>query len=144
MDPAVPATLSDAMATEPAWLRSWIMLLVATHLAAIAFVVERRAGRFGLRREPVAILVSFFAAAVFMNWLYAEVGYVRLLGLAHLVFWGPVWTWLWMRRRAFGTSSFFGRYVHAYLVVAGVSLAIDAIDVARYLLGDGALLHRWS
>jgi hypothetical protein len=34
--------------------------------------------------------------------------------------------------------------VHAYLVIAGLSLVIDAIDFVRYLVGDGALLHRWS
>jgi len=79
-----------------------------------------------------------------MSWLYGQVGYVRLLGLAHLLFWGPVWVWILSRRAAIGTSTRFGQYVHVYLVVAGASLAIDAIDVVRHLLGDGELLHRWS
>ena len=144
MDPALPATLSEAMATEPGWLRAWVMVLVVTNLAAVAFVVKRTDGRFGVRPEPIAILVSFFAAALFMDWLYAEVGYVRLLGLAHLLFWGPVWCWVLLRRSIIGHASAFGLYVHAYLVVAGASLAIDAIDVVRYLVGDGELFQRWS
>lgn len=145
MDPAsgLPATLNDAIATEPLWLQAWVGLLVVTNLAALLFAVGRREGRFVVRPEAVAIVVSFVAAGVFMGWLYERVGYVRLLGLAHLLFWGPVWLWLVSRRRAIGTDSLFGRYVLVYLAVAGASLGIDAIDVVRHLAGDGELLHRW-
>jgi hypothetical protein len=132
------------MATEPAWLRGWILVLVATHFTAVLFLVRRENGRLGIRAEPLAILLSFFFAALFMNWLYAKVGYVRLLGLAHLVFWGPVWVWIASRRRALGTATWLGRYVHVYLGVAGLSLLIDAVDLVRYLAGDGELLHRWG
>jgi hypothetical protein len=141
--PPLPPTLGEAMATEPAWLRSWILVLVATHFAAVLFLVKRENGRWGVRPEPVAILLSFVFAGLLMNWLYTQVGYVRLLGLAHLVFWGPVWVWIASRRRAIGAATWFGRYLHAYLGVAGLSLLIDAVDVVRYLAGDGDLLHRW-
>jgi hypothetical protein len=137
----LPATLNDAIATEPLWLQAWVMVLVAVNLAALLFVVGRRDGRWLVRPEPIAIVVSFVAAGVFMGWLYQQVGYVRLLGLAHLVFWGPVWVWVLSRHRAIGTSTLFARYAHLYLVVAGTSLLLDAIDVIRYLLGDGELLH---
>ena len=140
-----PATLGAAMATEPAWLKAWIGLLVVSNLAAILFVIKREGGRFCVRPEAIAILVSFFAAGRLMEVIYAEMGYVRLLGLAHLVFWGPVWGWIaFMRRARIGTTSIFARYVHVYLAVAGVSLLIDLIDVVRWALGDGQLLHRWS
>jgi hypothetical protein len=139
----MPANLGDAIATEPVWLQTWVMVLVVANLAALLFVIGRREGRMLVRPEPIAIVASFLAAGAFMNWLYAQVGYVRLLGLAHLVFWGPVWAWILSRRRAIGTDTFFGKYVQLYLVIAGVSLLIDAIDVIRHLLGDGELLHRW-
>jgi hypothetical protein len=146
VDPAsgLPATLNEAIATEPLWLQAWVGLLVVTHLTALLFAAGRREGRFFVRPEAVAILVSFVAAGVFMGWLYERVGYVRLLGLAHLLFWGPVWLWLLLRRRAIGTDSLFGKYLLVYLAVAGASLGIDAIDVVRHLAGDGELLHRWS
>jgi len=140
----MPADLNAAIATEPVWLQAWLGVLVVANLAALLFVVGRQQGRWVVRPEPIAILAAFAAAGVFMGWLYEQVGYVRLLGLAHLLFWGPVWAWIFARRRAIGTSSFFGKYVQLYLVVAGASLLIDAIDVVRHLLGDGALLHRWS
>lgn len=31
-----------------------------------------------------------------------------------------------------------------YLVIAGISLLVDAVDVIRYLLGDGELYLRWA
>jgi hypothetical protein len=145
MDPSNTLTLTEAMATEPLWLKSWLFLLVTTHFAAVLFVVGRESGRWRVRAEPIAILASFFAAAVLMNWLYTQLGYVRLLGLAHLVFWTPAYLWVLSRRRAIGRASLFGKYVHAYLVIAGISLAIDAVDVVRYLVGQSApLLHRWG
>lgn len=140
----LPATLNDAIATEPLWLQAWVLVLVVANLAALLFVIGRRQGRWLVRPEAVAIVASFVAAALFMGWLYEQVGYVRLLGLAHLLCWGPVWVWVLSRHRAIGTSTLFGKYVHLYLLIAGASLLVDAVDVIRYLLGDGELLHRWS
>lgn len=144
MDPELPKTLSEAMATEPLWLRSWINLLIATNLAAVLFVVGKPDGRWRIRLEPIAILISFFAAAALMGRIYEEAGYVRLLGLAHLVCWGPVWAWIFLRRREPGSKTLFARYLLVYLVVAGLSLLVDALDVLRYSFGDGELLGRWS
>jgi len=141
---SMPETLNAAMATEPLWLKSWLFVLVSVHLASLVFFVDRAGARWTLRREPIAVLASFLLAGLLMNWLYGQVGYVRLLGLAHLVAWTPAYVWILTRRREIGSDSWFGRWIHAYLVVAGISLAIDAIDVVRHLLGDGALLHRWS
>lgn len=143
MDMEVPKTLGEAIGTEPQWLRTWVRILVATHLAAVFFLVERRERRFRIRPEPLAILVAFVAAGVAMGRLYEEIGYVRLLGSAHLVFWGPVFVWiLRTRRRLHPVRSPFGFYLHAYLLIAGISLLIDASDVIRHLLGDGQLSDR--
>jgi len=130
------------MGAEPAWLRAWLMVMVVTHFAAVLFILKREDGRFGVRPEPIAMLVSFVAAALFMDWIYGQVGYVRLLGAAHLVFWTPAWIFVASRAQQIGRTSVFGWYVHAYLLIAGISLVIDAVDVIRWALGDGALLGR--
>lgn len=142
MDQNMPATLGDAIATEPAWLQGWVMVMVVTHLIAVFFIPGRGEGRWFVRYEPVAILVSFLLAGMFMNWLYSQVGYVRLLGLAHVVFWTPAWVWVAIRIRAVGLASVFGKYLALYLVIAGFSLVVDVVDVVRYLVGDGELLGR--
>ncbi len=140
----MPSTLGEAIATEPVWLQGWVAVLVAVHLPAIAFAVGREAGRWRLRSEPIAILVDFAVAGVAMDWLYGQVGYVRFLGLAHLIGWTPAFVWVLSRRRTIESGSLFSKWVSIYLIIAGTSLVIDFVDVIRYLLGDGQLLHRWG
>ncbi|MFT4815661.1 MAG: hypothetical protein ACI80L_000627 [Pseudohongiellaceae bacterium] len=98
------------------------MLLVITNIAAVPFALTKEKGAWKRRSECVAIIVSFVIAASLMDWMYNTYGYVRLLGM----------------------STAFGKYVHFYLVVAGLSLGIDLLDVVRYLLGDGELYLHWA
>jgi len=133
----VPATLNDAIAAQPLWLQGWVMVMVVVHALALVFIVHRTPAGWRVRPEPIAILVAFVAAGALMTWLFGQVGYVRLLGLAHLVFWGPVYVWILRRRRQIGAGSLFGKYVLLYLVIAGLSLVVDTLDVVRYVIGDG-------
>tara|TARA_B110000444_G_scaffold252260_1_gene281291 strand:+ start:1162 stop:1563 length:402 start_codon:yes stop_codon:yes gene_type:complete len=132
------------MASEPLWLQAWIMLLVIANLAAIPFVLTKVEGAWRFRKECLAIVVSFMVAGMQMNWMYSTFGYVRLLGLAHLIAWTPAFVYVLMRRKELDMSMVFAKYLHFYLVVAGISLAIDFVDVVRYLLGDGELYLRWA
>ena len=141
MEDAIQPTLIDGMLSQPPAIIAWLVVLGGSQLAAIAFVVGRVQGSWRFRPEAFAILASFMIAGQLMEWLHTECGYVRLLGLAHLVFWTPVYAWVFTRRRAIGTGSVFGKYVVAYLVIAGISLAIDALDVVRYALGDTGSLN---
>ncbi|VAW00609.1 hypothetical protein MNBD_ALPHA04-1227 [hydrothermal vent metagenome] len=131
-----PATLGEAIAMQPLWLKSWMYLLGATNIAAVFFLAGRKDGKWRLRREAVAILASFLAAGMFMEWLFGQYGYVRLLGLAHLTFWIPAYAWIFSRRRELvGTYRIFGKYILFYLLINGISLVIDLVDVIRYITG---------
>ena len=135
MKEAMPADLNAAIALQPAWLQAWVMVLVIVNLAALLFVITRRDGKFGVRMEALAIVASFLVAGAAMAWLYQQVGYVRLLGLPHLIFWLPVYTWLVVK---FGRNTFtppFKQYLALYFLIAGISLLVDFVDVLRYLLG---------
>lgn len=140
----IPATLDEAILTEPLWLLAWVALLLIANMGAIPFAITKQGGAWQVRKECLAIVASFIVAAMIMNWMYAQFGYVRLLGLAHLIAWTPAYVYVMMRRAEIGTSSWFGKYIHFYLVIAGISLVIDAVDVVRYLVGDGELYLRWS
>ena len=131
-----PATMdfNAAIASQEPWLQAWVMVLVLTNLLALLFVVFKQESGFKFRPEALAIVFSFVAAAIFMTWLYDQFGYVRLLGLAHLVFWLPVYVWVLNKYRNSDYSGWFQRYVSLYLVIAGISLVVDAIDVVRYFL----------
>lgn len=140
-DNPMPATLNDAILTEPMWLQGWVGLLVIANLLALVFVATKQSGKWAIRKEAVAILISFFAAAVMMTWMYGRFGYVRLLGLPHLIFWGPVFVWLIIRYRKAEFAPPFSIYLAFYFLIAGISLVVDSIDVLRYLFGDKSPLH---
>lgn len=131
-DTTTADSLGQAILSEPLWLQAWVLVLVLTHLLALAFIPRRGQDSWTIRVEPIAIFASFIVAALIMEWLFAQVGYVRLLGLAHLLGWGPVYLWVFLRRRQFDVSTLFGKYVTAYLVIAGTSLVVDVVDVIRY------------
>ncbi len=134
-----PATLNEAILSGPVWLQLWVLTLVLANLGALLFVFSREQGAWRVRKEPVAIIFGFIVAALIMDWIYGSYGYVRLLGLGHLLAWTPAYIYVLSQRKRHGVSSWFGKYVHFYLLIAGISLCIDTVDVIRYLLGDGAL-----
>lgn len=130
-------TLGDAiMATQPGWLLAWLAVLTAANLGAVLFIAKKTPDGWRLRWEALAIIAAFLLAGTLMDYIYAQAGYVRLLGLAHLIVWPPVWAWIFVHRDDYIETPWFARYVAFYLLVAGLSLVIDAIDVARYLLGE--------
>ena len=88
------------------------------------------------RYEALAIVAAFLLAGEFMEYLYQQYGYVRLLGLAHIVFWTPVYAWIFTHRKDYAAYPYFSKFVPFYLVMAGISLTIDVIDLLRYALGE--------
>jgi hypothetical protein len=126
--------LNAAIAMQSTWLQIWVLVLVATNLAAILFVISRQEKGFRIRPEAIAILLSFVAATVAMRWLYDKLGYVRLLGLSHLVFWLPVYIWLLAKYRRNEFIAPFKHYLAVYFLITGLSLVMDFSDVVRYLL----------
>lgn len=133
-------TLEEHVATAPMWVQWWITWMAIVNLAAILFLAQWRDG--GLRLgfiEAFVILAVLPPIVIFMEWLFAQTGYTRLLGLAHIVFWGPLAIWLWTRLDRHPWETIFGKYLRVFLATIGISLAFDVTDVVRYLLGDGAL-----
>jgi len=131
------ADLSEAiMATQPSWLIAYLYVLVAANLGAIFFIAKKTENGWRPRYEAIAIVVAFLLAGQFMEYLFRQLGYVRLLGLAHIVFWGPVYAWIVTHRKDYLASPYFAKFIIFYLVMSGISLTIDVIDVVRYLLGE--------
>lgn len=131
--------LMSRMMASPPLLLAWLGLLVVANLGSLAFLFDKQGEARRLRPEALAIFLAFNAAFFVMVGVYNSVGYVRLLGLGHLLCWTPVYLWIFGRRRELLSQGAFGRYVLLYLLVSGISLVIDAVDVLRYFAGDGAL-----
>ena len=123
-------------ATAPAWLLAYLLVLVAANLGAVLFIAKRTDKGWLPRYEAIAIIVAFLLAGEFMEYLYQTYGYVRLLGLAHIICWTPVYVWIFMHRKDYDATPYFAKFVLFYLVMSGISLTIDVVDVARYVLGE--------
>lgn len=65
---------------------------------------------------------------------YVKRGFVRLLGLGHLIAWVPQIVWY---IQMVGDAAVWFRYwLISIIIVNGLSLVIDFVDVVRYSLGD--------
>ena len=123
--------LMDKILTEPAWLVAWVMTMMVLNTAAVFFLS---------RTEARWILAAWVGNLIFMSTLFEFFGYVRLLGLSHVIFWTPLLVYLFARRNSWDLSSLSGKYIALLFAVNATSLVIDYIDVGRWLAGARAPL----
>ncbi len=62
METVMPATLRDAIATEPMWLQGWLLMLVLANMGAILFILTKKSGHWRPRTESIAIITAFVCA----------------------------------------------------------------------------------
>jgi hypothetical protein len=86
--------------------------------------------------EGQLVLTAMAVAFILMLAIFRQHGFVRLLGLGHIVVWTPLLPWLWLRLQTLGTGSLLGVWLLAVIVADGISLAIDVVDVLRYWRGE--------
>ena len=115
----------------PNWLHLWVMWMVVINLGAIVFTWKKVEARW--------VVGAFLVNVVFMSFLFDTFGWVRLLGLSHVVMWTPLLVYIWRRRNAIDRVSLYGKYIVVLFATNAASLVVDYIDVARYMLGDSAL-----
>ncbi|WP_299730874.1 hypothetical protein [uncultured Tateyamaria sp.] len=122
----------DAMAAQPAWVVMWMnVLMLGGFVLPIALLIWREtrlAGVFSILGNAVNVVA--------VGALYNTMGYVKLLGLPHIVVWTPLVVYLVVLARRPGTRVW-PRYIALVVAaVLSVSLAFDIVDVARWLLGE--------
>ena len=118
-----------AMLLMPKPWVAWVGLLMAVNMVGPFF--------FMATLEAKVVLVTMMASAGLMMFIFAQKGFVRLLGLAH-IFWIPLIFWLWARGNPGAPVTGFDHWILAVIVLNGLSLVIDAVDVIRYFKGDRA------
>ena len=114
---------------EPLWLQAWVYWMMIINTAAFFFLKTT---------EGKAVVIAWVGNVITMSILYEMVGYVRLLGLSHVIWWTPLVIFLFMRRDRFPQGAV-ATWLWILLLTNSASLVIDYIDVARYFMGDGAL-----
>lgn len=109
------------------WL-IWLALLAGVNMIPGLLYIARPEGQIILGAMAISFLLMLL--------IVRAKGFVRLLGLPHLLAWGPMLLWLWGRYQEAGAGSGLGRWLLAVIIVDGISLVIDLIDVVRYAGGD--------
>ncbi len=88
------------------------------------------------RRDAIIILIAVVPTYFAMMWLYDQVGFVRLLGIVHVVFWTPLAIYIWQRLKDPNITPPFRQIMWVFLATIVVSLLFDYTDVIRYALGE--------
>ena len=125
-------TMQEAIALQPAWVGHWLKdLFVCAYILPFALLIWKQS-----RMAAVFTVVASFAAGFATAKLYDVVGYVKLLGLPHIVFWTPLVIYLVLQLRKADMPKA-PRFVMMAIVGAIViSLVFDYTDVLRYLAGE--------
>ncbi len=115
----------------PAWVGVWVNVMGAAFALAIPFAFTRVEARAAL-----LVMALTFPAMIAAHSL---IGYSRLLGLVHVVFWTPFAIWLWRRRDSWRVrETLGGKWIVLLFAIMLVSLVFDYADVARWLMGERA------
>jgi hypothetical protein len=118
------------VAKQPQWVQYWMdIMVVVLGVFAVPFSFVRVEARW--------ILAGFLAGAGTLMGLYSQIGYSRLLGLAHVIFWTPVLIYLIRRHAQWRVGeTLSGKWIVLAVMVLTVSLAFDYTDVIRWILGE--------
>ena len=128
-------TLNEAMAAHgPDWLGIWMPILFGGAFILPLILLIWKPTRLA---AIVTVLASFLGALT-TNVLYSKMGYVKLLGLPHIIFWTPLVIYLFTLMRKPAVGKIPSGIIAVVSVVILISLAFDYTDVIKYLLGDRA------
>lgn len=127
-------TLSEAIAQQPQWVQYWLNVLIfGIVLLPITLLIWKQT-----RLTAIVTIAASVLAGFGVSWLYDRLGYVKLLGLPHIVLWTPLAMYLYGQIRRQDMPMRPRRILIVVLAVFLVSLAFDYVDVARYVLGERA------
>lgn len=129
-------TIQETLTLLPDWLLWWFNWLVfAVAVLPLSLLIWLQSRKTGV----ITVLASILAGAAVYG-MFRQMGYVKLLGLPHLLIWGPLAVYLF-RKQAKDAMPIAARWIiRVVLVTLLISLAFDVVDVARYILGERAPL----
>jgi len=125
-------SFEEAIATQPQWVQYWLNWMGLVIVATFGVLLFSKT----TRRDSLIILATMIAAYFSMVWLYQQLGFVRLLGIVHVILWTPLAVYLWNRLKNPQITTPFRQIIWLFLATITVSLMFDYADVVRYVLGE--------
>lgn len=117
---------SAEIQNQPQWVQIWLNFLGPINFVAVLFVFKSRL--------PWIVLGAIVISFILMMLLYDQYGYVKLLGLPHILVWTPMLIYFWRVVPKLPTS-WMKKYLYVLMGANFISLLFDYVDVARYFLG---------
>ena len=125
-------TFERAVGTLPLWVQYWVYVqFFGAFLLPLVLLIWRESRIAGLIALGCGV-----GAGLATNALYNAMGYTKLIGLGHILFWTPLAIYLVWRLRQGEMRPWPKWIMLAVLATLVVSLAFDYADCARYLLGE--------
>jgi hypothetical protein len=107
--------------------RLWLIALAAVNMTSLYFIDST---------EARVVFGVFVISMIIMTGIYYRWGFVRMLGLGHIL-WIPMVLWLLTRLyQTLPLNSTLEYWLLMVIVINTISLLIDAVDVIRYIKGE--------
>jgi FtsH-binding integral membrane protein len=129
-------TLEEAMALQPEWVAIWVYILVAGAFVAPLVLLIWKASR----KAGIITFIASILAAFGIQMMFDAMGYVKLLGLPHLILWVPIVVFLVVQQARGDMPNWPRRIIWFITTIICISLVFDFIDVVRWVLGERAPL----
>lgn len=118
------------MGSSPA-VQLWINWMGIVFMASILFVWKHKSARMALGAMLLTLPLAFF--------IYNMSGSIHLIGIAHMVFWGPLTYYLIsheIRTPAFNIKSTYNIWLVLLTATIIISLIFDVRDTYLVLMGQ--------
>lgn len=125
-------SFAEAMAAQPAWVGVWLKILMAGGFILPLTLFIWRETRWAALFSVLGNVFNTFA----VQWMYNQMGYVKLLGVPHMLAWTPLVVYLVILARRPTTRVWPRRICWVVVAVLSVSLAFDTVDAVRWILGE--------
>jgi len=114
------------------WMIAWLYWMSFAITVTPLVLIFSKATRI----DAVIVFLTNMAMFVGMSWIYDQMGYVRLMGIVHVILWTPLFIYL-VRRARNGELPLLCRIaMWMFAATLAVSLVFDYTDTIRYLLGE--------
>ena len=125
-------TLSQALETQPLWVQYWNYFMVfCIVLVPLSLLIWKQS-----RLAAVIVVAASLLAGVGVYRIFDALGYVKLLGLPHIIVWTPLVWFLFRQIKRNDMPVWPRRIMLVVMAVFLVSLMFDYVDVLRYVLGE--------
>jgi len=128
--------MDAAIALQPQWVQNWLdWLMVGGFILPALLVFWQQTRLVALTSVLVGMSAGF---AVFT--MFDQLGYVKLLGLPHILLWTPLAYYIYTQIKRPDVPTVPRWMMIIILSTLLISLAFDYTDVARYLLGERGMM----